>query len=115
MKKAFIVTSSIEVNNNHPLSYSPVRSYFSNEERFRQTIMTVASLDLISDSETVIYILDTSENWSTYKAQLSYQKNLKLPLITYLLNVHEDHQPIKIQIKYNLKTFKSFNSKSTKN
>ena len=77
MKKAFIVTSSIEVNNNHPLSYSPVRSYFSNEERFRQTIMTVASLDLISDSETVIYILDTSENWSTYKAQLSYQKNLK--------------------------------------
>lgn len=77
MKKAFIVTSSIEVNNNHPLSYSPVRSYFSNEERFRQTIMTVASLDLISDSETVIYILDTSENWAIYKEQLSYQKNLK--------------------------------------
>ena len=77
MKKAFIVTSSIEVNNNNPLTYSTVRSYFSNEERLRQTIMTIASLDLVSDTETTIYILDTSENWQQYRDQLLYQKNLK--------------------------------------
>jgi len=77
MKKAFIVTSSIEVNNNNPLTYSKVRSYFSNEERLRQTIMTIASLDLVSDTETTIYILDTSENWQQYRDQLLYQKNLK--------------------------------------
>jgi hypothetical protein len=77
MKKAFIVTSAIEVDNNYPLTYNPVRSYFSNEERFRQTIMTIAALDLVSDSETTIYLLDSSNNWQQYRDQLGYQRNLK--------------------------------------
>jgi hypothetical protein len=76
MKKAFIVTSAIEVKSN-PLTYSPVRSYFSSEERFRQTVATIATLDLVSDAETTIYLLDTSENWQQYKNQLLYQQNLK--------------------------------------
>jgi hypothetical protein len=77
MKKAFIVTSAIEVNNNNPLTYSAVRSYFSNEERFRQTVATIVTLDLLSDSETTIYLLDSSENWEQYRDQLLYQRNLK--------------------------------------
>ena len=77
MKKAFIVTSAIEVNNNNPLTYSTVRSYFSNEERFRQTVATIVTLDLLSDSETTIYLLDSSENWEQYRDQLLYQRNLK--------------------------------------
>jgi len=77
MKKAFIITSAIEINNNNPLTYSTVRSYFSNEERLRQTIMTVAALDSASNSDTTIYLLDTSENWQQYRDQLAYQKNLK--------------------------------------
>jgi hypothetical protein len=77
MKKAFIVTSVIEVDNSYPLTYTPVRSYFSNEERFRHTVMTIAALDQVSDDETTIYILETSDNWQFYKDQLSYQKNLK--------------------------------------
>jgi hypothetical protein len=77
MKKAFIISSAIEVDNSHPLTYSSVRSHFSNEERFRHTVMTIAALDHVSDSETTIYILDTSDNWQFYRDQLSYQKNLK--------------------------------------
>lgn len=77
MKKAFIVTSVIEVNNDYPLTYNSVRSYFSNEERFRHTVMTIAALDQVSDADTTIYVLDTSDHWQFYKDQLSYQKNLK--------------------------------------
>jgi hypothetical protein len=72
MKKAFIVTSAIEVDVNYP-----VQSYFSNEERFRHTMTTIATLDLRSDSDTVIYLLDISENWNIYQEFLFYQKNLK--------------------------------------
>jgi hypothetical protein len=39
--------------------------------------MTIASLDQVSDDETTIYLIDTSENWKVYRDQLSYQKNLK--------------------------------------
>ena len=95
MKKAFIVGSAIEVNNKHPLTYNPVRSYFSNEERFRQTVMTIAALDQVSDSDTVIYLVDTSENWQMYQNLFSYQKNLKfvsvkneLPEIYDIITTH---------------------------
>lgn len=77
MKKAFIITSSIEVNNEHPLTYSKTRSFFTNDERMRQTIMTVASLDSLCDSETDFYLLDTSNNWVHLAEHLKYQKNLK--------------------------------------
>jgi hypothetical protein len=77
MKKAFIITSAIELNNDYPLSYSDKRSYFSNEERLRHTIMTIASLDKACDNETTFYLLDMSDNWQEYKQFLSYQPNLK--------------------------------------
>jgi hypothetical protein len=76
MKKAIIITSAIDVNNNHPLTYSSVRSHFGNEERFRQTVATLASWDQAGDSETTLFLLDISENYAVYRSLLSYQKNL---------------------------------------
>jgi len=77
MKKAFIITSGIEINNNNPLTYSASRSYFSNEERLRQTIATIASVDQATDNETTIYLVDISDNWQNYQNLFSYQTNLK--------------------------------------
>ena len=77
MKLAFIITSCIEVKNEHPLTYSKVRSYFSNEERFRQTITTVASLDALTKNDSTIYLVDTSEHCEPYRNNFWYQPNLK--------------------------------------
>lgn len=77
MKKAFIITSSIEVDNNYPLTYSNTRTHFDSIDRFRHTVFTVASLDSIRDKDIAIYVIDASDNWHSYAGVLSYQKNLK--------------------------------------
>jgi hypothetical protein len=77
MKKAFIVTSAIEVDNNYPLTYSATRTHFDSTDRFRHTVFTVASLDGIRDPDVTIYIIDASDNWETFSGVLGYQKNLK--------------------------------------
>jgi hypothetical protein len=77
MKQAIIVTSSIEVRNEFPLTYSQTRSYFSAEERFRQTVYTIACLDRAVDLDTTIYLLDTSEHSDLIRPLLSFQKNLR--------------------------------------
>jgi len=77
MKKAFVITSAIETRNQFPLTYSKKRSHFDAEERLRQTVMTVASLDQVSDDDTCLYILDVSENWQAHAHLLAYQRNLK--------------------------------------
>lgn len=76
MKKAFIITSAIEVDNNFPLTYSDKRSFFSNEERLRQTIMSIAFVDRLRDDIT-IYLLDTSRDWTKFRDLFRYQRNLK--------------------------------------
>lgn len=76
MKKALMVTSVIDIDNSHPLTYSQTRSFFSNEERFRQTISTICMLDHIGDENTTIFLVDASENSEVYKNILSYQQNL---------------------------------------
>ena len=76
MKKAFIITSAIEVDNKFPLTYSDKRSHFSTEERLRQTIMSIAFLDLQKDDIT-IYLLDCSNDWQKYRDLFYYQRNLK--------------------------------------
>lgn len=76
MKKAIIITSCIELSNDYPLTYSSVRTHFSNEDRYRHTIMTIANLDMAADSDTHLFLVDASENYLTYAANLSYQKNL---------------------------------------
>ena len=77
MKKAFIITSAIEVNNDFPLTYSSKRSHFNTDERLRQTIVSVAALDLLGKTDTTIYLLDVSTNWSTFAELFRYQANLK--------------------------------------
>ena len=77
MKKAFIITSAIEVNNKFPLTYSDKRSFFNTEERLRQTVMTLASLDGLCDKDTYYYVLDVSNEWHSFAELLHYQKNLR--------------------------------------
>jgi hypothetical protein len=76
MKTAFIVTSAIDVDNTKPLTYSAVRSYFSDGERFRHTTFTIASLDHVAQDDDTIFLIDLSENWRQYKNLMSYQKNM---------------------------------------
>lgn len=77
MKKAIMVTSVIDINNNYPLTYSKVRSYFNNEDRLRHTIFTISSLDHIIDDDTIIFLLDASDNSEKYANLFRYQRNLK--------------------------------------
>lgn len=76
MKKAFIITSLIDVDTSSPLTYSSTRSYFTSEERLRQTLFTVTSLDFLSDQDTTIFLVDASENWEQYRPQFAHQRNL---------------------------------------
>ena len=78
MKKAFIVTSCIDVKNDAPLSYMESRSCFSSNERYLQTVHTLSSIDFVSDDETTVYLLDASDNWQEYASKLHYfNKNFK--------------------------------------
>jgi hypothetical protein len=77
VKKAFIVTSCIEVDNNYPLTYSQIRSHFDSAERFKHTVFTIASLDGIRDPDITIFVIDASDNWQNYAHALSYQSNLE--------------------------------------
>lgn len=95
MKKAILITSVIDIDNTRPLTYSTVRSYFSNEERLRQTVFTIASLDHIIDNETTIFLVDASTTPNAYKGMLAYQKNLvyvdvsiELPEVYNLITTH---------------------------
>ena len=76
MKKAFIITSVIDINNDHALSYSQVRTYFDSSERLRQTTFTVATLDMLGGPGDTIFLIDASENADQFKDIFSYQRNL---------------------------------------
>lgn len=113
MKKAIIITSAIEVNNQYPLTYSPTRSHFNNDERYRQTISTIANLDLASDQDTTLYLVDISDN-AGYGHQLSYQPNLKyihvktaIPHIWEITRTHKNKSYCEQLILYSfLESFK---------
>lgn len=97
MKKAFIITSAIEVDNNYPLTYSHKRTHFDSSERLRQTAFTIASLDGIRDEDVTIFLLDASDNFEQYTITLGYQKNLKFvsiktefPEIFQLVRTHSN-------------------------
>lgn len=77
-KTAVIITSCIEVDNNYPLTYSIKRSVFNSNERWRQTISSIAAIDhAMGKDDTIIYLVDASENYEEYRALLGYQTNLK--------------------------------------
>jgi len=74
----FFVSSAINLDNTNNIgfSYSPKRSAFNAEERFRQTQYTLNSIRLI-EPEAEIYLVDISENASEYAKRLSYVPNLQ--------------------------------------
>lgn len=96
MKKAFIVSSLIEVDNSNKLTYSDVRSYFSNIDRLRHTVVSIASIDSLRDNDNcTIFLLDASIDYKKYKGVFSYQTNLKFisvaeefPEILDIVNTH---------------------------
>jgi hypothetical protein len=70
MKKAVILTSVINPLANFPLTYNPRRSAFLADDRLYHTMITLASLNQLLDSNTTIYILELSANCLDYKDQL---------------------------------------------
>lgn len=76
MKKAFIVISTIEISDK-PLTYSPIRSVFSAEERFTQTIITIDTINRISGKDTIIYLVDSSQNWIAYETYFRQYPNIR--------------------------------------
>ena len=84
MKKCFYVTSCIDVENNIPFTYSKQRSFFSNEERFRQTVYTVNSINCLCP-DAHIFVLDTSKPNQKYKLILESYPNVQyIQMINYL-------------------------------
>jgi hypothetical protein len=77
MKKAFIVTSSIDASNQYPLTYSNTRSFFSAEQRLDQTISTIHSIQTVSDIDIDIFVIDTSPDYKNYSQAFSNIKNTK--------------------------------------
>ena len=74
MNSVFVVGSSIQTRN-IPLTYSKVRTVFSPEERFRQTIFTINSIRN-SFPQSKIYIVDSSEDYKQYQLLISYFRNV---------------------------------------
>lgn len=74
MNKIFVVGSSIQTRD-APLTYSPVRTVFSSEERFRQTIFTINSIRN-SFPESKIVIVDSSSDYFEYISIVRYFPNV---------------------------------------
>lgn len=77
-KNCFIITSSIEVDNNYPLDLwndRRVRSDFCNEERYRQLCYTLFNLRNI-DRDAKIYVIDTSFDYEKYYSLESLYSNI---------------------------------------
>lgn len=75
MNKIFVVGSSIQTRS-IPLTYSPVRTVFSSEERFRQTIFTINSI-YNSFPDSKIVIVDSSQDYTEYLTVLRYLPNVE--------------------------------------
>jgi hypothetical protein len=79
MSEIFVVGSSIQTRN-APLTYSPVRTVFSADERFRHTIFTVNSIHNAFPKAKIV-LVDSSEDYQEYKSLLSYFLNVEfIPL-----------------------------------
>lgn len=79
MNKLFVVGSSIQTRN-APLTYSKVRTVFSNEERFRQTIFTVNSIKAAFPRAKIV-IVDSSEDYKEYQDTFRFFSNTEfIPL-----------------------------------
>ena len=75
MNKVVVVGSSINPRSGR-FTYSETRSKFNAEERFRQTIFTINSLqNALPDAK--IIIVDSSDDVKEYRLNLSYHRNVQ--------------------------------------
>jgi len=73
--KLFIIPSTIQPRDG-AFTYAKTRSVFSAEERFRQTVFTINSIQsAYPDADMVL--LDSSDNYQTFKPDLLHIPNLK--------------------------------------
>jgi len=79
----FIITSVIDTPN-IPLSYSPIRSIFTRDERFEQTKDTISSIKE-KMKDTKIMIVECSD-YQTNKNELDYLKNNT----DYFINLYDN-------------------------
>jgi len=107
MKKAVIITSIIEVDKSHDLTYSTFRSFFSDDQRFNQTIETCVSLQSCFDNQTVFYIVDASDNYEQYQDSFDFVSNLKfisvkkhLPHVLHLVRTHPNKSTCECTLMY---------------
>ena len=70
MTTAWVVTSAIDCSA-EPLNYSPTRSVFSAEERCRQTLATLATIDGHAHDGDVVYVVDASEDPDRWRVALT--------------------------------------------
>lgn len=79
MNKLFVVGSSIQTRE-APLTYSAVRTVFSKEERFRQSIFTVNSIRNAFPDAKIVFV-DSSNDYFEYQNLFRYFKNTEfIPL-----------------------------------
>ena len=94
MRKLFVVSSSIAPKPG-TFTYSPTRSVFGAEERFRQTIFTINSIQASFPNDKIV-VIDSSEDYADYAVILKHLKNVEyLPVKEYapeIFNVVNQHQ-----------------------
>lgn len=80
MNKIFVVGSSIQTRDK-PLVYSAVRTVFSKEERFRQSVYTVNSIRNAFPDAKIVFV-DSSKEYDEYMTIFKYFENTEfIPLI----------------------------------
>jgi hypothetical protein len=94
MRKLFVVSSSIAPKPG-TFTYSPTRSVFEAEERFRQTIFTINSIQAAFPNDKIV-VVDSSEDCADYIVTLRHLKNVDyLPVKEYapeIFNLVNHHQ-----------------------
>jgi hypothetical protein len=94
MRKLFVVSSSIAPKPG-TFTYSPTRSVFGAEERFRQTIFTINSIQASFPNDKIV-VVDSSEDYADYIVTLRHLKNVEyLPVKDYapeIFNLVNHHQ-----------------------
>lgn len=93
VSKLFIITSTISPRGGDFL-YSNTRSHFTSEERFRQTIGTISSIQNTHPNSQIV-VLDSSDDYENYKYGISIFPNVDyIPLkelsntVTETVNTH---------------------------
>ena len=82
MKNLVIITSVINISKN-PLDYTSVRSVYTKEERYAQTLETIKSCEKIEDKE-ILFIetsgLELGKESNIKSIDIPSSANLKTPL-----------------------------------